>query len=625
MPYVYILPPHGKPPLRYLSAPMDSEAEARAAAKKTAKELGFTDEAALDQAVEVIPLRMDPQLFKDEILKNDSNNPIYLSPTTYKKFKEDNERARLKSSPQEEQKSSVSSLSSTTTSSKAFALNRERAIGVPKLGEAPRDVQSHIGSFASLAEKRALAESSRALRTSQEKNLQKDWLKKLLAHVWAREPLKAQTMIEQKPYYVTSEEARMTYLMALLVTSQDEEKILPNGRREPGPATAFLMQYPELRFKKGTVIDQDGRKYNDISPYQYTLCLKHTQLREMMERIHFSDPEQEAASQAAMTRHRQEFSARSNEEMNALNDKYERISGDLRAAYQFYIDNITPQPNNPYFRVWTTQQQIDYFTRVIGRLQFEMSEAYRQELFKNRDFNAQTNFGSPEARQALQEARFWDNQSIHPMRRSPEGGKLKLMSCEEGGLNALIANLSDDNNVKYDPILIRAGNRYVVYAPQVRELRINEPVRWEQLDVTDIINLLNQSEPQISINPQNLVNFNEPDQGHVLEYSAAHKNLYDEIMRHSGSVVGSGLSFDFAYGGRCGWGTRSGVARRPALGDAGGCLGGFTTLSATRDQEQATTLQIGQHLQGAASASASAATATSALPPPSSPGNKLGR
>jgi hypothetical protein len=253
-----------------------------------------------------------------------------------------------------------------------------------------------------------------------------------------------------------------------------------------------------------------------------------------------------------------------------------------------------------------------------------MSEAWRQELFKNRNFNAQTNFGSPQARQALQEARFWDNQSIHPMRRSPESGQLKLMSCEEGGLNAVIANLSDDNNVKYDPILIRAGNRYVVYAPQVRELRINEPVRWEQLDVTDIINLLNQSEPQITINPQNLVNFNEPDQGHVLEYSAAHKNLYDEIMRLSGSVVGSGLSFDFAYVNWAEVGCARGVEGCD-VGIARENLGGFTTLSATRDQEQATTLQIGQHLQGAASASASAATATSALPPPSSPGNKLGR
>ncbi|HSW71506.1 MAG TPA: hypothetical protein VLH77_05955, partial [Gammaproteobacteria bacterium] len=185
--------------------------------------------------------------------------------------------------------------------------------------------------------------------------------------------------------------------------------LMVSGKQEA--AENWIRTYPHFVKLKGRVVDRDGAIYKGITLYQYTLCLKHTQMRLMLRQYLSLE---EAALQAS------EYESGQNRDMQALKLKYEELMKKTYQAYQYYLDHCNS---------WTDLQEKDYWIRVIGRLQREWPVHWMQELCRE-GFNGETEFSS---HHALPVAKYYniDNEidelvELYPLRQGYLNAKLEL-------------------------------------------------------------------------------------------------------------------------------------------------------------------------------------------------------
>lgn len=389
----------------------------------------------------------------------------------------------------------------------------------------------------------------------------------LLELIRAHQYPKTQALINKFPPFLSSTEDQMDYLLALMVSGSQNQ------------AEAFIKENPELLEQKGRVLDQDGKTYKDITPYQYTLCLKHTQMRLMIRNYL---PNESAALQA------KEFEAPTNHDMKALEKKYVDLMQKTQEAYQFFIAKDKDKDDS-----WKYQQYVNYWCRAIGGLQGEWAVHWMQEFFYPREFNGQTEFNSEEALKALPEAKYLDGEPFYPADQGYMGTKLALKSYPP---NAEI----DVEELPQDLLLlIQKGNRYFIYGPRLSS-DLKKEVAWE----------LKELDAKIVANALSALPFSKPPAGGV-SYSPLLRPLYalvDRALVCRG--VGSGFSFRFSV---VNWrvGASGGGVFRGDFGPARAAvslnLAGLSRLNVVRTEERNSELvRVRQHLPKSEDKAASA-------------------
>jgi hypothetical protein len=221
-----------------------------------------------------------------------------------------------------------------------------------------------------------------------------------------------------------------------------------------------------------------ARSTDGILPYQYTLCSKDTRMRKMIRRyLNKSD----AVMQAT------EFASRRNEKIEALRQYFKEVRRKTIIAYGTFIQN---------YNTWTSlyapllhQYSCDYWCRVIGPLQNEWPEHWRQEIcYPNRNFDGKTEFNSEEA---LPEAKFCNDMDERWLRRRDDSGEIFLRTVRpEDAVNS-IEDLVRRDFIQWlaQPTLVKQGNEYFIFAPQV--VVLDKTVQWKKMSFPkEIINHL---------------------------------------------------------------------------------------------------------------------------------------
>ena len=201
-----------------------------------------------------------------------------------------------------------------------------------------------------------------------------------------------------------------------------------------------------------------------VTPYQYALCAKDMRAVKMIGPCFNLDPALEGAKLSQVMEY---LSRKKNKEVEALRVHFEAVFTKTKIAYKFYFKKVD---------WWYTPQCRDYWSRVIGRLQNEWPAQWRQELcYPDRYFDEETKFTSDEA---LPQAKFADGVPWLPGR--DDGGEISLI---------IVAPNTPLDSIKdfwVKPTLIKQGDQYYIYTPQIPEDKeLEKAVEWKSSPIPE--------------------------------------------------------------------------------------------------------------------------------------------